>query len=155
VKVIPGVDLRRAGAGLALGLAIAGLGSGPTKCAEVKNPLELRQGFEITIPIEIADRRIVIGAPRRAKLGADQTKAGELTVGVVPGGHSPYAQVSVVERTSSPLNFVATGFIGGTKIDEIVLCGRLDAPISARIAAGSWVIVLSQFEVADSAAKCP
>jgi hypothetical protein len=117
--------------------------------------IELRPGFELTVSVEIVDGRVVVGPQRLGKLGAGQPKSGELTVGVAPGGHSPYAQVTVVERTSAPLNFVATGFVGGTKIDEIVLCGRVDAPITAKIAAGSWRIVLSQFEVADSAARCP
>jgi hypothetical protein len=155
VTDIRGLDRPRVRAGFAFGVALAVLHAKPTNSVEAKDALELRPGFELTIPIQIADGRIVIGAVRRSKLGADQAKAGELTVGVAPGGHSPYAQVSVVERTSAPLNFVATGFIGGTKIDEIVLCGRLDGPISSRIAAGSWRIVLSQFEVADSATRCP
>jgi hypothetical protein len=155
VENIRGKDRRRAGGRLALGCAVAALCSEPTESLEAKDALEMRPGFELTVPIEIVEGRIVVGTARRAKLGAGQPREGELTVGVAPGGHSPYAQVSVVERTSAPLNFVATGFIGGTKIDEIVLCGRLGAPVSSKIAAGSWRIVLSQFEVADSAPKCP
>jgi hypothetical protein len=52
----------------------------------------------------------------------------------------------VIEKTAQPIDFVATGLIGDIKIDERVLHGRLDAPVSQRIGATSWTVFLNTFE---------
>ena len=52
----------------------------------------------------------------------------------------------MVEKTSAPIDFVATGLIGEIKIDERELHGRLDAPVTQRIGATSWTVWLNGFE---------
>src|SRR5208283_1743709 len=115
--------------------------------AEQPSNLDLKPGQEITFPVTVADGRITLGPPRLTKPGAAQPKDGEVTVAVVKHGLSPYADLTVTEKTSQPVDFVATGLIGDIKIDEIVVCGRLDAPAVARIASGSWRVSLNRFAV--------
>jgi hypothetical protein len=116
---------------------------------------ELRAGQEFTFAVTVAsDGKVTIGAPHPSKLGAAQPKAGEITVGLTPKDKTLYEQVTVTEKTSVPINFLATGLVGGTKIDEAVLCGRLDAPFSARIGAMSWKVRVHDFEAAKEGVKC-
>lgn len=116
---------------------------------------DLRAGQEITFAVAIgADGKAAIGAPHPSKLGAAQPRAGEITVGLTPKDKTLYEQVTVTEKTPVPINFLATGLVGGTKIDEAVLCGRLDAPFSARIGAMSWKVRVHDFEVAKDGVKC-
>ncbi len=56
---------------------------------------------------------------------------------------------------TAPIDLAATGLIGGTKIDEVVICGRLDAPSTARIGAVSWRVSLREFEIGKGGASCP
>jgi hypothetical protein len=108
----------------------------------------LKAGEEVTLPITVQDQRVVLGAPRQSKLGTAQPKDGEITVGLTPGDKKTlYSQVVVVEKTAVPIDFVATGLIGEIKIDERVICGRLDQPTTMHIGSVSWRVSLNSFEV--------
>jgi hypothetical protein len=116
--------------------------------------LDLRAGQELTFSVTVTDGKVTIGAPRSSSLGAAQPKDGEMTVGLTARDKTLYEQVLVTEKTAVPIDFLATGLIGGTKIDEAVLCGRLDAPTSAHIGAVSWRVRLQDFEVRKSGTTC-
>jgi hypothetical protein len=113
--------------------------------------LDLKPGQEITFAATVADGRIVVGPPRVSKPGSAVPKEGEITVAMVKHGLSPFADLTATERTPVPVDFVATGLIGDIKIDEIVVCGRLDAPATGRIASGAWRVSLNRFAVRKSA----
>ncbi|HEY3719239.1 MAG TPA: hypothetical protein VGL41_03770 [Roseiarcus sp.] len=115
----------------------------------------LKAGQEVTVPITIEGQRVVLGVPRQSKLGTAQPKEGEITVGLTPGDKKTlYSQVLVTEKTSVPIDFVATGLIGEIKIDERVICGRLDQPTSIHIGSVSWRVSLNTFEVGKGG-PCP
>ena len=109
--------------------------------------LGLKPGQEIIFAVAVEGGRVALGPARVTKPGPVQLKEGELAVAVVKHGRSPYADVTAAEKTSTPIDFVATGLIGDIKIDEIVLCGRLDAPATGRIASGVWRVSLNSFAV--------
>src|ERR1700733_3503305 len=112
----------------------------------------LKAGQEVTLPITIDGQRVVLGVPRQSKLGTAQPKDGEITVGLTPGDKKTlYSQVLVTEKTSVPIDFVATGLIGEIKIDERVICGRLDQPTSIHIGSGSCRGRLATFEGGNGA----
>jgi hypothetical protein len=115
---------------------------------------DLKAGEEVTFAVTVADGKVTVGAPRASKLGAAQPKDGEITVGLTARDKTLYEQVTVTEKTALPINFLATGLVGGTKIDEAVLCGRIDAPVSARIGAMSWKVRVHDFEPAKDGVKC-
>jgi len=73
---------------------------------------------------------------------------------VVKHGLSPYAELTATEKTSEPVDFGATGLIGDIKIDEVVLCGQVDAPAKNRISSGSWRVSLNRFSVRQSGQDC-
>jgi hypothetical protein len=100
---------------------------------------DLKAGQEVTFAVTV---------------GAAQPKDGEITVGLAARDKTLYEQVTVTEKTAVPINFLATGLVGGTKIDEAVLCGRIDAPVSQRIGAMSWKVRLHDFEAAKDGVKC-
>jgi hypothetical protein len=109
--------------------------------------VNLKPGQEVIFPIAIANGNVTLGAARASRAGAAQPKEGEITVSFVRRGLSPYAELEVSGKTPEPVDFVATGLIGDIRIDEVVVCGRLDAPASNRIASGSWRVLLSRFSV--------
>jgi hypothetical protein len=114
-----------------------------------------KAGQEVTLPITIEGQRVVLGVPRQSKLGTAQPKDGEITVGLTPGDKKTlYSQVLVTEKTPVPIDFVATGLIGEIKIDERVICGRLDQPTSIHIGSVSWRVSLNTFEVGKGG-PCP
>ena len=116
---------------------------------------DLRVGQELTIPASVVDGKVVLGAPRLSKLGVATPGIGEITVGLAPADKGTlYAHIVAVEKTVVPIDFVATGLIGSVKIDERVVCGRLDGPISAHIGSVSWLVSLRDFEVGKGAASC-
>jgi hypothetical protein len=115
---------------------------------------EVKPGQELTIPITIADGHAVAGVPRVSKIGVAQPKDGEITVGLEREKGELYDKITATEKTSVPIDFVATGLIGEIKIDERVVCGRLDAPAEMRIGSVSWKIVLRDFEVGKGPASC-
>ena len=132
--------------GFACVLAVLSAAAPPLALAEQPGlSLDLKPGQEITFLVTVANGRVTLGAPRLTKPGAAQPKDGEVTVGVVKHGLSPYADLTATEKTPNPVDFVATGLIGDIKIDEIVVCGRLDAPAIARIASGAWRVSLNRF----------
>ena len=109
--------------------------------------LDLKPGQAIAFAVAVDAGHVALGAARRTKPGTAQPKQGEIAVAVVKHGLSPYADVTATERTSAPIDFVATGLIGDIKIDEIVVCGRLDGPATGGIASGVWRISLNSFIV--------
>jgi hypothetical protein len=138
-------------AALALAVAV----SRAVAVAQDNGPtIDLRPGQEVTFPVTIADGKVALGPARAAKSGAAPPKDGEITVGFVKQGLSPYAMLVATEKTSAPVDFIAAGVIGNIKIDEVKLCGRLEAPSSTRIASGSWRISLSRFSVGEGLQAC-
>jgi hypothetical protein len=124
-------------------------------CAQDLGPtLDLKPGQEVTLPVSIVDGKVKLGPARASKLGSGQPKDGEITVGVIKQGLSPYAQLVASEKTQAPVDFIATGLIGNIKIDEVRLCGRLDAPATTRIASGSWRVSLNRFAVRADGQEC-
>jgi len=114
----------------------------------------LHPGQELTFAVKIADGKVTLGLPRASRLGAAQPRDGEMTVGLSPRDDTLHEQVIVAEKTSVPIDFLATALVGATKIDEAVLCGRLDAPTSAHIGAISWRVSLHAFEARKDGATC-
>jgi hypothetical protein len=136
-------------------LALAVAASRAAAIAQDIGPtVDLRPGLEVTFPVTITDGKVTPGGARASKPGAAQPKDGEITVGFVKQGLSPYAMLMATEKTSAPVDFVAAGLIGNIKIDEVKLCGRLEAPPSTRIASGSWRISLSRFSVGEGLQAC-
>ncbi len=123
--------------------------------AEQPGPsLELKPGQETTFAVTVAGGGVALGTARLSRPGGAEPKDGEVTVSVVKHGLSPYAELTATENTPAPVDFVATGLIGDIKIDEIVVCGRLDAPAMARIASGAWRVSLNRFSVRQDGAEC-
>jgi hypothetical protein len=115
---------------------------------------DLKSGQELTFAVTIADGKVILGAPRASRLGAAQPQNGEMTIGLTTRDKTLIEQVIVVEKTPVPIDFLATGLVGGTKIDEAVLCGRLDAPATAHIGAVAWRVSLHAFEARKDGATC-
>ena len=115
---------------------------------------DLKSGQELTFAVTIAGGKVTLGPPRLSKLGVAQPKDGEMTVGLSPRDDTLHEQVLLAEKTPVPIDFLATGLVGGTKIDEAVLCGRLDGPASAHIGAVSWRVSLHAFEARKDGATC-
>ena len=122
--------------------------------AEDGQAFNLHPGQELTFAVKIADGKVALGSPRMSRLGAAQPGDGEMTVGLSPRDETLHEQVIVTERTSVPIDFLATALVGATKIDEAVLCGRLDAPTSAHIGAISWRVSAHDFEARKEGATC-
>ena len=117
------------------------------RAQDLGSSVSLRPGQEVTFSVAVADGRVTPGQARPSRPGAAKPRDGEITVSVVKQDRSPYAEISASEKTSAPIDFVATGLVGGIKIDEIRVCGRLDGPLSAHIYSGSWRISLNRFSV--------
>jgi hypothetical protein len=126
----------------------------PVASAADEAAIVVRRGMETTFPVSILNGRVAIGAPQVSPVGTAVTKDGEITIGVTPGGLTPYATLHVVEKTAAPIDFVATGFIDRIKIDEIVVRGRLDMPVAERIAAGSLRVSAGRFAVGTGVDTC-
>lgn len=141
----------------ALALAAVCFGSAAFSAAgPAQSPaaVDLKPGQEVTIPVTISDGRVTLGAARASRPGTAQPKSGEITVSMIKHDRSPYADLNASERTSEPVDFVATGLIGDIKIDEVTICGRLDAPARNRIASGSWRVSLNRFSVRQNGQDC-
>jgi len=134
--------------------AVLACPGGPAVAQALGPTIDLRPGQEVTIPITIVDGKVTPGPARLSKQGAASPKDGEITVAVVKQGLSPYAALTVTEKTSAPVDFIATGLVGNIKIDEVKVCGRLGAPSATRIASGSWRVSLSRFSVGDGLQAC-
>jgi hypothetical protein len=128
---------------------------GETARAQDLGPtLALKPGQEVTFPVAVADGKVTLGPARASKPGTAAPKDGEITVGVVKQGLSPYAELTASEKTPAPVDFVATGLIGDIKIDEVKVCGKLDGPSSTRIYSGSWRVSLNRFSVRQEGQEC-
>ena len=141
----------------ALGAFVFTLGSAcEAASAEDLGPaVELKPGQQIAFSVAIVDGHVTPGKARLLRSDAAWAKDGEITVSVVKHDSSPYADLTASEKTSAPVDFVATGLIGDIKIDEVQLCGRLGAPTSAHIYSGSWRISLNRFSVGHGGETCP
>jgi hypothetical protein len=115
---------------------------------------DIHPGQTLTFVVTILAGKVVVTPPRASKSGAETPKDSEMTVSLSPRDKTMYEQITVVEKTSLPVDFVATGLVGNIKIDERVLCGRLDAPASSRIGAANWRVRLHDFEVGKGGANC-
>jgi hypothetical protein len=133
---------------VALALASPALADSPTTTFDVK------PGMEITFLASVVDGKVVLGTGHITKLGTAEPKDGEIVVGIAPKVQPFYAELRAREKTAAPIDFVATGLIGGTKIDEIVVCGRTDAPIAHHIANQAWHISLNSFEPGKTYPSC-
>ena len=120
----------------------------------VPSAFDIHAGQELTFVVKVAGGKVMLAPPRTSKLGAAQPKGGEMTVGLSLRDKEDYERLTVVEKTSLPIDFVATALVGDVKIDERVLCGRLDAPASSRIGANHWRVRLHDFEVGKGGASC-
>ena len=116
--------------------------------------ISVRRRMEATFPVRVVDGRVILGPSRVSPLGTAQPAAGEITVGFEPGGKTPYGNVRLSEKTPVPIDFVAAGLLDPIKIDEIVLCGRLDMPVAQRIAAAALRLSLNQFAVGTGLGGC-
>jgi hypothetical protein len=114
--------------------------------------LELKAGQALTFAATLADGNVRLGPARLGKFGEMQPADGEITVGLSPKDKTLYENVVVIEKTAKPIDLLATGLVGNIKIDEVVLHGQLDAPVSARIGAVSWTVWLNGFEAASEPA---
>ena len=119
-----------------------------------RSPFDVKPGMELTIPIAIVDGKAVAGVPRFGALGASPPKDGEITVGLDRIKGEFYNQITVSEKTAQPVDFLVTALNGGTKIDETEICGRLDAPILARVGSTAWRFSVNGFELGKGGADC-
>jgi hypothetical protein len=124
---------------LAAGAAVAAPAPKPVK-------LILKAGQALTFPAKIEDGKVVLGPARLGAFGKMAPKPGEMTVGLSKRDKDLYDSLVVIEKTAQPIDFVATGLIGEIKIDERVLTGKLDAPVTQRIGGTSWTVQLHDFE---------
>jgi len=127
----------------------AALGAGSDEPA-----FNLHPGQELTFAVKIADGKVTLGPPRPSKLGAARPGSGEMTIGLSQRDATLHEQVTVTEKTPVAIDFLATALVGATKIDEAVLCGRLDAPSSAHIGAISKRVSVHAFEARKDGATC-
>jgi len=132
---------------MAHSIGIAAVGAVLLAAAGAEPGIYLRAGQEVTLPVAIANGHVVLGAGRLSKLGTAQPRDGEITIGLTPGDATLYARLIASEKTSLPIDFVATGWVGEIKIDERVLCGRLGQPIESHIGSVSWRVSLHDFTV--------
>jgi hypothetical protein len=125
---------------LAAGVAVAAPAAKPPK-------LVLKAGQAVAFPASVVEGKVVLGPARLGVFGKLEPGPGEITVGLSPRDKELYDHLVVVEKTSVPIDFVASGMIGEIKIDERVISGKLDAPVTQRIGGTSWTVWLHEFEV--------
>lgn len=113
--------------------------------------LDLKAGQALAFSAHVVDGKVVLGPARAGKFGELLPGDGEIVVGLSPRDKTLYENVVVVEKTAAPINFLATGYVGGTKIDEVWVQGKLAAPTSQRIGAVSWIVRLNGFEPGSAA----
>jgi hypothetical protein len=130
--------------------------SGAALCGDSSlQSFDLRAGQEATFAAAVVDGKIVLGPARLSKQGTVQPQQGEITVGLGPRDAKTLREdVIALEKTSVPIDFIATGLIGAIKIDEAVVCGRLDASASAHIGSVSWRVKLHEFTIGRGGATC-
>lgn len=139
--------------GVLLATIMAGLCASFASGAETDPHVDLRQGQAAAIPVSVVDGRVLLGPARLGKLGSLEAKPGEIVVGLAAGDRKTLlAPIAATERTSVPIDFVASGMIGEIKIDERVLCGRLDGPVTGHIGSVAWKVTLHEFTVGKGGA---
>lgn len=126
----------------------------PALAQDVGPSVMLKPGEGVVVPVAISEGSLTLGKPRFVKAGPAELREGEIAVAVVKHGLSPYAALIATEKTGTPVDFVATGLVGDIKVDEIRICGRIDAPIYGRIASGSWRVSLNRFAVHKQGEEC-
>ncbi|THD42867.1 MAG: hypothetical protein E7774_14535 [Bradyrhizobium sp.] len=114
---------------------------------EAPHPFDAKPGMALTIPISIVDGKVTAGVARLGPLAGAQPKSGEITIGLEKIKDEFYNQITVTEKTAQPIDFLITGLNGGTKIDEIEICGRIDQPVLARIGSVPWRFWVNAFEI--------
>jgi hypothetical protein len=139
---------------LAFGV-LSSAAAGAERAQGKEHKIELRPGQAIVIPVAVVEQGVVLGIPHGVKPGAVAPEEGEIEVEVVKKGLSPYADLSASEKTDAAVDFVASGLIGNIKIDEVVVCGKLDTPSKTRIASGAWIVSLHGFTVHKDGQGCP
>ena len=124
------------------------LATGAALAAPAVKPahLDLKAGQALAFTASVVDGKVVVGPARAGKFGELLPSDGEIVVGLSPKDKTLYENVVVVEKTAAPVDFVATGYVGGTKIDEVWVQGKLNEPTSQRIGAVSWIVRLNGFE---------
>ena len=116
----------------------------------------MKPGQAIAFPVTASEAEVTLGKPRPLSPETATPKDGEIAVTIVKHGTSPYADLTATEKTTVPIDFVATSLVGEIKIDEVRLCGRLDAPMTAHVVAGAWRISLNRFRIGGKGAPgCP
>ena len=130
------------------------IAAGVALAAPQPEKLVLKAGQALTFPAAIEAGKVVLGPARRGLFDKMTPQPGEITVGLSKRDKDLYDHLVVVEKTTAPVDFVATGLIGEIKIDERVVTGQLDAPVNQRIGGTSWTVWLHEFEAgAAPAAK--
>ena len=123
------------------------LAAGVAVAAPKPVKLVLMAGQAVAFPASIVEGKVVLGPARLGVFGKFEPGPGEIAVGLSPRGKDLYDQLLVVEKTTAPVDFLATGLIGEIKIDERDIHGKLDAPVTQRIGATAWTVWLNGFEV--------
>ena len=120
---------------------------------ENAKPLALKQGQAVAFTILVADGKTTLGTPRLGKAGALEPADGEIVVSLTLRGKDDYSQLVIVEKSATPVDFLATAYIDKIVIDEREICGRLGAPFQQHIAGNSWKVVLREFAVGKGGCK--
>ncbi len=128
-------------------LAAAGVAAAAPAPSPKPVKLVLKAGQAIAFPASVVEGKVVLGPARLGAFGKLEPAPGEIAVGLSPRDKDLYDQLVVVEKTTAPVDFVASGMVGEIKMDERVVTGRLDAPVTQRIGGTSWTVWLHEFEV--------
>ena len=131
---------------LATGAAMAAPAQKPVK-------LDLKPGLALAFAAGVVEGKVVLGAARAGKFGELLANDGEIVVGLSPKDKTFYVNVVVTEKTAAPVDFLATGYVGGTKIDEIFVRGKPGEAVSQRIGSTCWTVTLNGFEPGAAPAK--
>ena len=73
-------------------LIAAAIGSGGAQAAPSKNPFSLKAGQQLIFSASVADGKVTVGTPRLVKLGAEEPKDGEISVGLTPKDKETFVQ---------------------------------------------------------------
>jgi hypothetical protein len=128
--------------------------SNPARAQDLGLTIDMRAGEALALGVTIVGADALTGPAKLSRAGGATPKDGEIVISVAPPHLSPYAIMTVTETTAQPIDFYATGFIDSIKIDDIRVCGRLDAPITTRIAAGARRIALNHFAPRKEGEAC-
>jgi hypothetical protein len=109
--------------------------------------LVLKTGQALAVAVKIEGGKVALGAARMGRYGELTPAEGEIAVGISPKDKDLYENVVVLEKTSAPVDFLASGMVGEIKIDERDIKGKLGETITQRIGATSWTVWLHEFEV--------